>query len=76
MVHDEEHSLLLRVGRAAMDEFEGLEDVESFVVELLLLFLVFVFLVLLVLDDDDDDDDDVDVQIITTTQLPKRALAP
>ena len=60
MVHDEEHSLLLRVGRAAMDEFEGLEDVESFVVELLLPFLVFVFLVLLVLEDDDDDDDDVD----------------
>ena len=60
MVHDEEHSRLRRVGRAAMDEFEGLEDVEFFVVELLSPFLVFVFLVLLVLEDDDDDDDDVD----------------
>ena len=60
MVHDEEHNLLRRVGRAAMDEFEGLEDVEFFVVELLSPFLVFVFLVLLVLEDDDDDDDDVD----------------
>ena len=64
MVHDEEHNLLRRVGRAAMDEFEGLEDVEFFVVELLLLFLVFVFLVLLVLEDDDDDDVDAVVDAL------------